>query len=643
MKKGRQKKKSIDNNAVKAKKWLILLIGAFLLIVIIKIILSMRFYSPFILYDEIFYDSLARNILNGKLYPIIGVTRSPGYPLILSIAYLLTDKGGETYHIMLAVSSIISTSIIFPSYQILRKYCPEKTSLLGAVLAAVLPLMNIYSFTIMSEVLFIPLFTFSVWALIEAYGTDDLKWQLMAAVTVVYLYMTRSNGLGICVAFVASFLYYAYINRKQESIAGLILKKGFLILSFLILFIAWGAYSMIFQDSIFSIDSIVFIVSVAIGLLIMYRIFEGRIRLPDRLGSIIRRPRSFAIGLSATIITSAVSIFVVMKSPGNAYYSFGSAFNIVGVCIHLLDPFTSLSSFYLFLEILANDTAYLFICSFFFLSCLIFYYIVLLRDKKLDLSAPASIAGFYVLMSFLLLMLSIVALRFYGGEPYTILGRYIDPVVPVVILFGIVTICRLNDIGYNKYSLVFSIVFIMLTLATIAVLEYNLTIISGFIDIQNNEAIYFLNSIYQASFPEVVIMAFAMILLALFVLSINDKRYADVLVGFVILVSILSSIGIYNDIVDNSNFRANNPINQLLSANSERNTILILDDPVNETDSKIELGIYGFWNAGSTIFQNASDSTTIAKYSGNDTYMISRESLPYRLMAEDGPFKIYSV
>ena len=79
-----------------------LLIAAFLFIVIIKIILSLKFYSPFILNDELYYDSLAKNVLNGKLVPIIGDTRSPGYPIVLSVAYLLSGDKGTIYHIMLA-------------------------------------------------------------------------------------------------------------------------------------------------------------------------------------------------------------------------------------------------------------------------------------------------------------------------------------------------------------------------------------------------------------------------------------------------------------------------------------------------------------------------------------------------------------
>ena len=68
----------------------------------------------------------------------------------------------------------------------------------------------------MSEVLFIPLFMFSIWFLINSYETDDKKWQLLASASAVYLYMTRPNGLAIAIAFVAAFIYYLIVASKTR-------------------------------------------------------------------------------------------------------------------------------------------------------------------------------------------------------------------------------------------------------------------------------------------------------------------------------------------------------------------------------------------------------------------------------------------
>lgn len=135
----------IENNA------LLVISIFFVLLILIKIVLSINFYAPFIYMDEIIYDSLAQNLKEGKLYAKIGGSYPPGYPLFLSIAYWVANDKGTIYHIMLAISAIVTTSIIFPSYFILKKYCDKIIALIGSFAVTTLPFMNFYSFTIMTD------------------------------------------------------------------------------------------------------------------------------------------------------------------------------------------------------------------------------------------------------------------------------------------------------------------------------------------------------------------------------------------------------------------------------------------------------------------------------------------------------------
>jgi hypothetical protein len=107
-------KQLVDNNA------LLIVIALFISLVLIKILLSLNFYAPFVYGDEIVYDSLAHNLLEGKLYPDFGPSVSPGYPLFLSIAYMISSDKGTVYHIMLIISAIVTSSIIFPAYFVLK-------------------------------------------------------------------------------------------------------------------------------------------------------------------------------------------------------------------------------------------------------------------------------------------------------------------------------------------------------------------------------------------------------------------------------------------------------------------------------------------------------------------------------------------
>jgi 4-amino-4-deoxy-L-arabinose transferase-like glycosyltransferase len=189
--------------------------------------------------DEIVYDSLAQNLLDGKLYAKIGGFYPPGYPIFLSIAYLISEDKSTVYYIMLTMSAIFTTSIIFPSYFMLKKYCSEAISIIGALAVTTLPIINYYSFTIMTEALFIPLFLFSAWFLLKSYETNDKKWELLASLSVVYLYITRSNGLAMLIAFVLTFIYYIIVNSNKNKILILVKKKSFFIATFIIFLISW--------------------------------------------------------------------------------------------------------------------------------------------------------------------------------------------------------------------------------------------------------------------------------------------------------------------------------------------------------------------------------------------------------------------
>jgi hypothetical protein len=88
----------------------------------------------------------------------------------------------------------------------MEKYCSKAVSVLGSITVSTLPFLNFYSFTLMTEVLFIPLFLFSIWFILKSYETDNKKWELLASLSTVYLYITRSTGLAMLIAFVLTFI-----------------------------------------------------------------------------------------------------------------------------------------------------------------------------------------------------------------------------------------------------------------------------------------------------------------------------------------------------------------------------------------------------------------------------------------------------
>jgi Dolichyl-phosphate-mannose-protein mannosyltransferase len=177
----------------------------FVMLVVIKILLSLSYAGPFIFPDETVYNSVAQNIVHGKLYGKFGAF-SPGYPFLLSLAYHIFNNQNYVYHLLLAISAFVTSTIIFPSYFILEKYCSKVVSVLGSITVSTLTVLNFYSFTLMTEALFIPLFLFSIWFILKSYETNNKKWALYASLSTVYLYVTRSTGLAMLIAFVLTYI-----------------------------------------------------------------------------------------------------------------------------------------------------------------------------------------------------------------------------------------------------------------------------------------------------------------------------------------------------------------------------------------------------------------------------------------------------
>ncbi len=498
--------------------------------------------------------------------------------------------------------------------------------------------MSLYSFTIMSEALFIPLFMFSIWFLINSYETDDKKWQLLASASAVYLYMTRPNGLAIAFAFVAAFIYYVFRSSKTASLSEVIWKKLYLALTFIILLGSWIFYSALFLISIFSLGSFIFIIAVITLITLSYYLLTY-VRVPLNVKISIKG----AFALSAIVIAAILGViylysrdFISLFFNSNSYYSFGSSFNVIETSRHMLDIFNSWDNFALFTQIIANDISYMFIGSFFILMFVLFYYIALRHDKKAKKDVSLSSVAVYTIVSFIFLLLSVIALRFYGGDGFVILGRYIDPILPPILLFSVIILNEMNLMNYKKYSGLFSVIFLPIVLLVIFIMDYGNSILFGLAQFQSNEALYYLEWFYQTSIPDVLVVVFSLLILVLLLLSIHDKRYTSVLLLFIILSSIVYSVNIYNIAVSDSSFRKDNPISVYLTGHTDRNTLVIIDDHnMDFLSQTAELALYGYWNNGDCIYGDGQDLQAMNSYGNQSVYIVTTASLPYRQIVND--------
>ncbi|MEM3555946.1 MAG: hypothetical protein QXF56_04480 [Candidatus Micrarchaeia archaeon] len=191
----------------------------FILLVVVKTIVSLAFPTPWIFADETIYDNTAKNILIGKfvselkhaqLYP-------PGYPLFLSIAYLSANKD-VVYHTMLLINAILSSSIIFPAYFILKKFVNKLEAIGFSIVVSCLPSSSIYSFVLMSENLFIPLFLFSCWFLIESASKKKPIFNILLWFSIFLLLLTRATGIAMLGGIVFAKVYFILKQSKGDRI-----------------------------------------------------------------------------------------------------------------------------------------------------------------------------------------------------------------------------------------------------------------------------------------------------------------------------------------------------------------------------------------------------------------------------------------
>lgn len=589
----------------------------FALLVLVKIVLSLNFFSPVALPDEAAYDNFAHNIVYGKLYGMMGNSYPPGYPLLLSLAYHISNDKHVIYHIMLIISAFVSSMIIFPSYFILEKYCSKVVSALGAITVSVLPMLSFYSFTIMTEALFIPLFIFSIWFIHKSYETDDKKWALLASLSTVYLYMTRSTGLAMLIAFVLTFIVYIILNFKHDRLLVLIRKKSFLMATFIIFLSAWLIYSTYFVD--------------------------------------ISQPFSD-------------------KYAHN--YNFGSSYNIEGTSAHGLDVFANLANMITAIKLSTNLIAYLFAGSFFLLLFVLYYFILLVTDKKAIKikNHPLVIPFLYASVSSLLLIFITISFLFENDFKDLILGRYVDPIIPFIIIVGIICISNVDWRISDKKARYFLAIGVLLILVLPCIFSWGNIVINVFNDLQDNPSLYVYSIFYgypasQAFMfyspdytvlmqnvtttlpvqnvssyvlPALFMSACFMAIIALISISLK-KQDIKLLLAFILISSLVFSAVVYSVSVTKSNDGSDNGVTGFLASNTNDSTIYLIDQSNTKSNINAEKYVYGFWNNGDFGFINSRNISEKAIGLNKTIYLISEKALPYDRVANDSNLILYKI
>jgi hypothetical protein len=400
----REKIKSFFSSNVK------LLIIFFLVLVITKSVISLQFNSPWII-DEILYYLSAKSIFENHFLIPISLFLSDfvlGYPFIISPAFLFWPDKNAIFHTVLILNTVLTSLVIFPSYFIIKKFCNDKISLLGALVIATLPSLNVYVYTMMSENLFIPLVIFSFWFIIEYYETFELKWMALTLISVFLLITTRVIGIAMLLGLIVACVYFVFINFKSETIMKPIWEKQHLVLPAGSLFL----------------------------LLLYYFIFYLS-------AENIYRP--------TTRVNYVFLIFGNLFSPNSTFFLF----------LHELE-FLILSSYFIFFVI-----SILFIFLYFSNMPKIVEGFDNSSLKKINALKVGLVYAIISCVSTLILTISSqYSLQIFvypdNAQYYEIYSRYLDPIVPLIVLIGIIGLSKYSEIIKTKSYLYFiSISFIL--------------------------------------------------------------------------------------------------------------------------------------------------------------------------------------
>jgi len=558
------------------------LIAAFFLLVSVKILISFYFKSPWIFQDETVYAETARNILHGEFYSKLQYcqTYPPGYSLFLSIVNLLFDNSTANYQFMLTINSFITSSIIFPAYFLLKKYCSDTFSILGSIFVAILPSVVLYNFVVMSENLFIPLYTFSLWFLIESFETNSKKWGILAGFSIFLLFFTRSTGIGMIIGFFFALSYYALMQLKLKEPAIIVKENSYSVMAFFIPTILWVYYK------------------------------------------------------SKLEITTG-------------------EYNIEAYRSAIFQAVSNIQSFTRFLSLIIHEVEFLILTSYFILFVLALYALSMIlsgwdgssqgKENQKMTSIKSGIIYFLV-SSIVLVIITVAHMSLANDLYYSIFGRYIDPIVPIIAIFGLIGLYILLNSNFEKKK----IIFLLFTSILFLIILFAIDFPSTYYKISNMFAIFYIQKV--STFLPVIqfISLFGILLLIFFVLIVYYKKLWPLFILFLMIISI---IGIYSTLqsqLTQSNYIVGiNQISQYLITNSnESSSILMTNEDYNQVlGPNIWFGTQ-FYIKGYLIRNDACTVLSKVKCQQNQDldYIISPRILPYHFInASESGYKLYTL
>lgn len=575
-----------------------LLFSLFFLLVVLKAILTFPFTTPWIIADEVVYSKLSQSLLdlvfisdikNALTYSPVQ-TYPPGYSIFLSVTNFLSPDKQALYQNMLLVNSFLSSSIIFPAYFLLKKYTSKFQALSGSLVISTLPSVTTYTFVLMSENLFVPLVLYSVWFLHESFENNDLHWNVLAGISIFYLYFTKETGIVFIFSVLISLVYFFVLTGCKDR-SKLFRNKAVLVFSLAMPTFGW----------------------------LLYKI---------------------------------------------AALSKSSLYDTAKYSSSLVDCISQADAFELFVRLVLNEIGYIMLSAyiFIFIICALLVSESIFRlkligfseyTKEFDLKKVTALNSsivYFISFSAGLLLITVAHMNRYIANPENfIFGRYIDPIIPVVFLFGLIGIAVLQmrsngTATKRKYRTIMFSSFIVLPC-----LYYLPHTYYGFPNMFGIYYVIYLQK-YMSYFVLLLLIALFFLIIPFYLMKrMNNGKPITLFFTYLILLSIVLSVPTYEEQFENMNNTKNiNQIGRYLEHNSSDDTLILMDHEDVREHWGLQMWFFiQYWTDGEMVqhFTNDDPSGLATKEHINDVdYIISKKLLPYHCVetANNG-YKLYDL
>jgi len=521
--------------------------------------------------DEVSYAKMA-----GDIFGSVHSDLSRGYPLLLSIAYLSSGDMNVVYHSMLLINCFLSSLILFPSYFILNKYCPKDFSFLGAMAVATLPSLTLYTFLIMTENLFIPIFIFSIWFLLEAYEKEKPIWIFLAILSVTLLFFTRHTGIFMVISMAFSLIHYLLFGVRQKY-----------------------------------------------------------------LKQLVSGSSALTIFTAFTALFLAISGLVLSISHGHSYlkWMYDRTSSDSQIFLTLFTDFHHLKTY---LALLQNEMGYMIVATYFIFSVLslMFFLNVFLppgrrcispsflnwyKSLRIEKKHSLKSTSIYFLLTSVVLILTTT--MYVYRLNWEIIGRYIDPIIPGLFLFGLIALYQIDE-NFNKRN--FGLIVISAIIFSAAFfLNFPASLLPDQI------AVFYINFLTSRAPDWMIFPALAAGFFLLLYIYFNFKKNRLILFAALMIVSVCASAYTYQqDLVFISETNhAQNQIGAFLNMHSNSDNLPILMDMEDSKRDWYFASLTKFWTKKTISNCNLNETLLDLEDSKKNAYLITSKVLPLEPLA----------